>query len=94
MFSHKIGKGYQDPYAEAVTEVNGIRIKNLAHLVELLRDATSEFVEFRFGGQFSDRIVFSRKRALEATEDVLNQNGIRQQCSPDMAKVWKQGKPN
>jgi PDZ domain len=58
-------------------------------LIELLRDATGEFVEFTFYGRHTDKIVFNRKAALAATEQVLNDNGIRQQCSPDMAKVWE-----
>ena len=38
MFSHKIGRGYRDPYTQAVSEVNGVRIRNLKHLIELLRE--------------------------------------------------------
>jgi S1-C subfamily serine protease len=88
MFSHKIGKGYREPYADAVAEVNGVRIRNLKHFVEVLRDATGEFVEFTFHGHFTDKLVFNRKEALAATEEVLSDNGIRQQCSADMLKVW------
>ncbi len=88
MFSHKIGKGYTDPYTQAVSTVNGVRIRNLGHLLEVLRDATGDLVEFSFYGRHAEKIVFNRKEALAATEDVLNDNGIRQQCSPDMAKVW------
>jgi hypothetical protein len=88
MFSHKIGRGYTNPYTQAVSEVNGIRIRNLKHLVELLRDATGPFLEFTFSGRYTDKIVFNRKEAIAATEEVLNDNGIRQQCSADMLKVW------
>jgi S1-C subfamily serine protease len=88
MFSHKIGRGYDDPYTQAVSEVNGVRIRNLKHLVEVLRDASGQFVEFTFYGRYTDKIVFERKEALAATEEILNDNGIRQQCSPDMSKVW------
>ncbi len=88
MFTHKIGRGYDDPYTEAVREVNGVRVRNLRHFVELLRDSKDTFVELTFYGRFSDKIVFNRKEALTATEEVLNDNGIRHQCSPDMLKVW------
>ncbi len=71
-----------------MSQVNGVRIRNLEHLVEVLRDATREFVEFSFHGRYTDRLVFHRKEAVAATEEVLNDNGIRQQCSPDMAKTW------
>ena len=89
MFTHKMSKGYSDPYADAVAEVNGVRIRNLAHLVEVIRDATGEYIEFTFQGRATDAIVFNRKEALEATEDILSDNGIRQQCSPDIAPIWK-----
>jgi len=89
MFSHKIGRGYDDPYTQAVSEVNGVRILNLKHLVEVLRDTSDQFVEFTFSGRFTDKIVFNRKEALAATDEILNDNGIRQQCSPDMLKVWE-----
>jgi S1-C subfamily serine protease len=92
MFSHRISKGYDDPYAESVAETNGVRVKNLAHLVEILRDSTDEFVEFKFNGHFTDKIVFRRKEAIAATEEVLTDNGIRQHASPDMAKIWNGGR--
>jgi len=92
MFTHHIGKGYNQPYADAVAEVNGVRIRNLKHLVEVLRDANGEFVEFTFLCKFTDTIVFRRKEALDATEEILNDNGIRQQCSSDIAPIWNKAK--
>jgi S1-C subfamily serine protease len=88
MFTHKISKGYEDPYTHTVAAVNGTRIRNLKHLVEVLRDARGEFVEFTFQGHFVDKLVFNRKEVLDATEEILSDNGIRQQCSPEMVKVW------
>ena len=92
MFTHKIGRGYKDPYTQAIKAVNGVAIRNLVHLIEVLRDATGELVEFSFHGRYTDKLVFNRKEALAATEEVLNDNGIRQHCSPDMAKVWEVSK--
>jgi hypothetical protein len=92
MFIHKIGKGYKIAYTSAVAEINGTRIRNLKHLVETLRDAKEEFVEFTFHGRPSEGVVFKRKDVPGATEEILSDNGIRQQCSPDIAPVWKQPK--
>jgi hypothetical protein len=92
MFTHKISKGYDVSYSAAVAEVNGVRIRNLKHMVEVIRGATGEFIEFTFQGKTTDAIVFYRKEALEATEEILNDNGIRHQCSPDIAPVWNQAK--
>jgi hypothetical protein len=92
MFTHKISKGYDINYTAAVAEVNGVRIRKLQHMVEVIRDATGEFIEFAFHGNETDTIVFKRKEALAATEEILNDNSIRQQCSPDIAPIWKQTK--
>ena len=48
MFAHKIAKGYDDPAGQVVAEVNRVKIKNLRHLVETLRDCRNEFLTFRF----------------------------------------------
>jgi S1-C subfamily serine protease len=88
MFSHKIGRGYNSPYTQTVSEVNGVPIRNLMHLVEVLRDAKGQFVEFKFSGRYTDKIVFNRREALAATDEILSDNGIRQQCSADLARIW------
>lgn len=88
MFTHRISKGYKGPYTDTLAAVNDVRIRNLKHLAEVLRDATGEFVEFRFHGSYAETMVFRRKDALSATEEILNDNGIRQQCSADITPVW------
>jgi S1-C subfamily serine protease len=92
MFTHKIGKGYNISYTASVADVNGVHIRNLKHLVEVIRDATGEFIEFTFLGNETDTIVFNRKEALDATEEILSDNGIRQQYSADIATIWNQKK--
>jgi S1-C subfamily serine protease len=92
MLTHKISKGYDINYTAAVAEVNGLHIRNLKHMVEVIRDATGEFIEFTFHGNETDKIVFNRKEVLDATEEILNDNGIRQQCSPDITPIWSQKK--
>jgi S1-C subfamily serine protease len=92
LFSHKISRGYNINYTASVAEINGVRVRNLKHLVEIIRDATGEYIEFTFQGNDSDMIVFRRKEAIEATEAVLVDNSIRQQCSPDIAPIWNKKK--
>jgi S1-C subfamily serine protease len=92
MFTHKLSKGYTISYTASVAEVNGVRIRNLKHMVEVIRDATGELIEFTFHGNQTDMIVFNRKEALDATEEILSDNGIRQQYSPDIALIWNQRK--
>jgi S1-C subfamily serine protease len=89
LFSHQMSKGYDIRYAASIDRVNGTRVRNLKHLVEIIRDATGEFIEFTFHGNDADMLVFNRAEAIEATEQILIDNSIRQQFSADIAPIWK-----
>jgi S1-C subfamily serine protease len=91
MFAHSCAKGYVDPVGRVVKDVNGIRIKNLLHLVETIRDCRDEFLTFHFADKRSETLVFDRVEMEKATEDILDHNGIaaKKRGSPDMLKVWK-----
>jgi S1-C subfamily serine protease len=91
MFAHASGKGYADPVGKVVKELNGIPIKSLRHLVEIIRDCTDEFLTFRFADNFSEVLVFDRRELEQATETILEDNGIAvtRRGSADMLKVWK-----
>lgn len=94
LFTHKIAKGYESPIGQIVSELNGTKIKNLEHLVTLLRDSTDEFLVFRFAEKKSDVLVFHRQEMADSTEEIMEDNGIRpaRRGSEDMIKVWNQGK--
>jgi hypothetical protein len=87
-FPHKLSKGYSQAVARVVDTINGVKVKNLAHLVALLRDAKDEFIVVDFGGRKSETLVFPRKEMVAATEEILNDNGVRAQGSPDVLSVW------
>jgi hypothetical protein len=73
-----------------VKTVNGHPIKNLAHLVEVLRDLKDEFVTFEFNTRTTgETIVFPRAEMVAATNDILTDNGIRSQGSPDVLQIWE-----
>jgi S1-C subfamily serine protease len=88
-FPHKLAKGYSEPYGEVVKTVNGIKIKNLAHLVEVLRDSKEKYLTFEFDARVTETLVFPRTETLAATEDILRDNGIRSQGSTDMMAIWE-----
>jgi len=89
LFPHKLSKGYSNPSGSVVYSVNGTKIRSLAHLVEVLRDSKDEFITFEFDGQGGEDIVLPRAEAVAATDDILNDNDVRAQGSPDMLKVWQ-----
>jgi S1-C subfamily serine protease len=89
MFPHKISKGYSNPQTKVVREINGVKIKNLKHLVETLRDCKDKFIIIQFDDRGAETIVFNREEVLKSTDDILTDNGVRQQCSDDVRDVWE-----
>ena len=89
MFPTIIAKGYDNPFSKVVKAINGEKVKNLRHMVELLRDVKAKYIEISFDDRFSETIVFNHQEALKVTEDILSDNGIRQQGSDDLMAVWK-----
>jgi len=88
LFPHKLGKGYSNPVARVVKSVNNVPVKNLRHLVELLRDSKDEFLNFTFDQRGGESMVFPRQAMIAATEEILTDNGVRSQASPELQTVW------
>ena len=89
-FPHKLSKGYSNPATRVVETVNGIRIKNLLHLVQVLRDATEPFIVVEFAGRSQETVVFPRPESRAATNEILSDNDVRDQGSPDTLAVWNE----
>jgi hypothetical protein len=87
-FPHKLAQGYSDPRVQVVKTINGIPIKNLNHLVEVLRDAKTEFISVECNTRYSETMIFPRAEMLAATDEILTDNGIRSQGSPDTLATW------
>jgi hypothetical protein len=86
---HKLAQGYGNPLGQVVKAINSKPIKNLGHLVEVLRDSKEEFIvvefESRRGGE---TFVFPRAECIAATDEILTDNGVRSQGSPDTMAIW------
>ncbi|HUB86470.1 MAG TPA: trypsin-like peptidase domain-containing protein [Verrucomicrobiae bacterium] len=87
-FPHKLDEGYSNPRGQVVKSINGIKVKNLADLVRILRDCKDPFITVECYGHASETMVFPRAETLAATDGILTDNGVRSQGSPDMMKVW------
>lgn len=85
---HKLSKGYGNPAFGVVKKVNDIPVKNLRHLIEILRDSRVEFIKFEFTRHGGETMIFPRKEMLAATEGILTDNDIRAQGSPDALAIW------
>jgi S1-C subfamily serine protease len=88
-FPHKLSTGYSNPMGQVVKAINGTKVRNLPHLVELLRDAKEEFLEVEFDSRGTETLVFRRNEMLAATDEILTDNGVRAQGSSDALAVWK-----
>ena len=67
-------------------------VKNIRHLVEILRDSKEKYTTILFDDRASETIVFNHQEALTATDEVLSDNGIRERASDDLAAIWSQKK--
>jgi S1-C subfamily serine protease len=88
LLPHRLAQGYDSPQGAVVAAINGVAVKNLRHLVELLRDQHSEFVAVTFARHGGEALVFRRAEVEAATEEILGDNGIRSQGSPELLEVW------
>ncbi len=91
LLPHKTAKGYTLAPFSVVSRLNGKPVCNLAHLVELVRDCKDEFLTIDVAGDGSP-LVFRRQEILQATEDILADEGVRKQCSDDLERVWHPAK--
>jgi S1-C subfamily serine protease len=88
-FPHKLVAGYSNRFGSVVESINGVPVRSLRHLVQILRDLKDELVVLRFDQRYGETMVLPRKAMLDATDDILSDNGIRSQGSNDMMDVWK-----
>jgi S1-C subfamily serine protease len=88
MLAHPIARGYSDPFGQVVKDVDGVPIRNLRHLVEVLRDARGEYLTIRFHGEMSATLVFPRAAMEKATADLMAENGIPRRGTADVIAAW------
>lgn len=88
-FPNKLAEGYSNHAGSVVYAVNGTPVRSLAHLVSLLHDLKSDYVVFELEGRGGESLVFPRKETAASTEEILTDNGVRAQGSPDMLAVWE-----
>jgi len=88
-FPHKLVQGYSNHTGLVLLSVNGVKVKSLAHMVALLRDLREELVVLEFEGHEAETLVVPRRAMESATEDILNDNGVRSQGSAELMEIWK-----
>ena len=56
--------------------------------MQVLGDLKTDYVTIEFNSRFGETLVFPRQEMMAATDDILADNGIRSQGSPDTMAVW------
>jgi hypothetical protein len=92
MFPHRITNGYDDANRAVLSEVNGVKVRNLRHVMEIIRDSQDSQIVLKFAGSgvlTHETMVFSRNDLLTATNKILEENGIRYPYSTDLRGIWE-----
>jgi S1-C subfamily serine protease len=89
LFPHKLANGYSNQVGSVVYAINGTPIRSLRQLVAVLRDLKDPFVTIEFDQKGGEALVFSRTAMVAATDEILTDNGVRAQGSPDTLSVWQ-----
>jgi S1-C subfamily serine protease len=92
-FPSRLSTGYRDPAFRVVSTVNGTPIRNLIHLVQVLRDSKDKFIVVEFADKHVEKLVFPRADMIAATEQILTDNGVRSQGSDDTMAEWGKAAP-
>ncbi len=83
VLASEVNTGYHDIFNGHVTEVNGQKVKNLRHLVELVEaDADEPFVAFK--GNNHSVVVLDREKAELENPKILETYGISADRSEDL----------
>jgi S1-C subfamily serine protease len=88
LWNHRISKGFTRPLFPVVRKVNGIAVRNLAHLVEILRDNQGEYVVIEPAGGYQT-LVFRQAELAKATDEILTTEDIRSRGSADLMAIWQ-----
>ncbi len=89
LLSSPMSRGYEAAPGQTVKSVNGKTFANFREFVQLLRGLTDEFVVFEFYETTTERLVLRRSEIEDATEKLMDSNGIRRQCSKDVRDIWE-----
>jgi hypothetical protein len=56
--------------------------------VKVLRDSQEEYLVIDFDNRAGETLVFPRREMLASTEEILTDNGVRSQGTPDTLAIW------
>ena len=88
-FTHPVAVGMPSGFGGQIVEsVNGIKVRNFEHFVELLRDNDQPYVVFDMAEERMGVRVVNAVDVETVTREVLLNNGIREQMSSAARRIW------
>lgn len=88
MFPHPVGRGFDAYPGQTVASVNGQTFEDFAEFVEIIAGLDGTWVIFEFNEMGAPRLVFDREELFDATDDVMESNGIRRAASKGFRDIW------
>lgn len=85
---HKLTKGYELQYFAVIKSINGTPVKNLRHMVELIKNSTDEFLTFEWDDDATETMVFNRQELMDSCDEIYEDNGIRSPVSDELKSIW------
>ena len=85
---HPIAGGYYMLPGQTLKAVNDRKVVTFSDFVKFITSTDDEWLVFEFNEANSDRMVFNRQALFDATEDVLEDNGIRHATSKAFRHLW------
>ncbi|CAG9461655.1 unnamed protein product [Pedinophyceae sp. YPF-701] len=82
VLAHEINVGYEDIANTQVRKVNGEKVDNLAHLVDLVDGCKDKYL--RLDLEYNQVVVLEAKAARKATEEILAMHGVPTDRSTDL----------
>lgn len=85
---HKLTKGYGISPISVLTHVNDQKVRNLRHLIQLIKENKQDFIVFRFENENEEKIVLRPTDVSKFQPEILRNNNIPAACSDDLKTLW------
>ena len=85
---HRITKGYSITPLSVVTHVNDRPVRNLRHLIEVIRENREDFLVLRFEEDHEEKVVLQPALVEKFMPEILANNNIPAACSSDLRDAW------
>ena len=86
---HSSLRGYKRRYTQTLKTVDGVPIRSLAELIEVLRDSKGQSVTFGFNERDAETVVLDREESRAATPTILEETVSRNRVPPMRCKCGK-----